>query len=81
MNQILPLAPGRIRELLGVYCEWIVLAGNSTWLSSSVSIQMTIDTYSHVARGIKQAVEQGIDSQVSPKQNDIYENEPVEKHY
>jgi len=42
---------------------------------------MTIDTYSHVARGIQQAVEQGIDSQVSPKQNDIYENEPVEKYY
>ena len=41
---------------------------------------MTIDTYSHLARGIQKAAEQGFDSLVSPKQNDIYENEPVEKH-
>ena len=41
---------------------------------------MTIDTYSHLARGIQKAAAEGIDGQVSPKQNDIYENEPVEKH-
>jgi len=45
------------------------------------SIQMTLDTYSHVARGIQKAAREGFDNLVSPKQNDIYENEPVEKHY
>jgi hypothetical protein len=42
---------------------------------------MIIDTYSHMAGGIQKAAEQGFDSLVSPKQNDIYENGPVEKHY
>ena len=81
MNQILPLDPVHIQELLGAYYEWIVLAGNSTWLSSHASIQITLDTYSHVAREIQKAAEEGFDGLVSPKQNDIYENEPVEKYY
>jgi len=45
------------------------------------SIQTTLDTYSHVARGIQKAGAEGFDSLLSRKQNDIYENEPVEKHY
>ncbi|MGA8849466.1 MAG: tyrosine-type recombinase/integrase [Dehalococcoidia bacterium] len=45
------------------------------------SIQMTLDTYSHVARGIQKTAAEGFDSLVSPKQNDIYESEPVQKHY
>ena len=44
-------------------------------------IQMTLDTYGHVARGIQKAAAESFDSLVSPKPNDTYENELVEKHY
>ena len=45
------------------------------------SIQMTIDTYSHVARGIQKAAAKSFDNLVSPKPNNTYESEIVEKHY
>ena len=45
------------------------------------SIQITLDTYSHVAPGLQKAAAESFDSLVAPKHNDIYENELVEKHY
>ena len=45
------------------------------------NIGITLDTYSHVARGIQKAAAESFDSLVSPKHNSIYENELVEKHY
>jgi integrase len=46
-----------------------------------VSIQITLDTYSHVAPGLQEAAAAQFDKLVSPKYNNTSENEPVEKHY
>jgi len=45
------------------------------------SIQITLDTYSHVAPGLQEAAATQFDKLVSPKYNNTSENEPVEKHY
>jgi len=45
------------------------------------SIQITLDTYSHVAPGLQQAAAEGFDKLVSPRYNDTGKKEPVEKHY
>ena len=42
------------------------------------SIQITLDTYSHVAPGLQEAAAEGFDKLVSPKYNDA---EAVENHY
>ncbi len=41
------------------------------------SIQITLDTYSHVAPGLQQAAAEGFDKMVLPKR----EREAVENHY
>ena len=45
------------------------------------SIQITLDTYSHVAPGLQEAAAESFDNLVSPKYNVTYENESVEEHY
>lgn len=45
------------------------------------SIQITLDTYSHVARGLQEAAAESFDKLVSPKYNDTCENELVKKPY
>jgi len=45
------------------------------------SIQITLDTYSHVAPGLQEAAAVRFEKLVSPRYNDTVENEPVEKHY
>ncbi len=45
------------------------------------SIQITLDTYSHVAPGLQQAAAEGFDKLMSPMYNDNSKNEPVENHY
>ena len=45
------------------------------------SIQITLDTYSHVAPGLQEAAAESFDKLVSPKYNDTCENELIEKHY
>jgi integrase len=45
------------------------------------SIQITLDTYSHVAPGLQQAAAEGFDKLVSPMYNNSSKNEPVENHY
>jgi integrase len=45
------------------------------------SIQMTLDTYSHVAPDLQEAATESFDKLVSPKYNDTLENEFIEKHY
>jgi len=45
------------------------------------SIQITLDTYSHVAPGLQEAAAAQFEKLVSPKYNNTSENEPVEKHY
>ena len=45
------------------------------------SIQITLDTYSHVAPGLQEAAAESFDNLVSPKYNDTCENELIEKHY
>jgi integrase len=45
------------------------------------SIQVTLDTYSHVAPGLQEAAPESFDKLMSPKYNVTYENEPVEEHY
>ena len=45
------------------------------------SIQMTLDTYSHMAREIQKAAAESFDSLVSPKSNGTYEKGLIEKHY
>ena len=45
------------------------------------SIQITLDTYSHVARGLQEAAAAQFDKLVSPRYNDSGNYEPVEKHY
>ena len=44
------------------------------------SIQITLDTYSHVAPGLQQAAAEGFDKLVSPMYNNSSKNEPVENH-
>lgn len=45
------------------------------------SIQVTLDTYSHVAPGLQEAAAESFDRLVSPRYNGVCEKEPVEKHY
>ena len=45
------------------------------------SIQITLDTYSHVAPGIQEAAAAQFDKLVSTRYNNTGENEPVEKYY
>jgi len=45
------------------------------------SIQITLDTYSHVAPGLQEAAAESFDKLVSPKYNYTLENELIEKHY
>ena len=45
------------------------------------SVQTTLYTDSHVARGLQEAAAKSFDNLVSPKYNITYENEPVEDHY
>jgi len=45
------------------------------------SMQITLDTYSHVAPGLQEAAAESFDRLVSSKYNDTCENELVEKHY
>ena len=45
------------------------------------SVQITLDTYSHVAPGLQEAAAESFDKLVSPKYNGICENEAVEKNY
>jgi len=45
------------------------------------SIQITLDTYSHVAPGLQEAAAESFDKLVSPKYNDTCENESVGRHY
>jgi len=43
------------------------------------SVQITLDTYSHVAPGLQEAAAESFDKLVSPKYNGVCENEGVEK--
>jgi len=45
------------------------------------SIQITLDTYSHVAPGLQEAAAESFDKLVSTKYNGKGEKEPVAKHY
>ena len=45
------------------------------------SIQITLDTYSHVSPGLPEAAAAQFDKLVSPKYTNTSENEPVEKLY
>ncbi|MFC1893934.1 tyrosine-type recombinase/integrase [Chloroflexota bacterium] len=45
------------------------------------SVQITLDTYSHVAPGLQEAAAAQFDKLVATKYNDTVENEAVEKHY
>ena len=45
------------------------------------SIQVTLDTYSHVAPGLQEAAAESFDRLVSPRYNGVCEKEPVEKRY
>jgi len=45
------------------------------------SIQITLDTYSHVAPGLQEAAAEGFDKLVSPKYNKTGQNEAVENYY
>ena len=45
------------------------------------SIQITLDTYSHVAPGLQEAAAEGFDKLVSPKYNESCQNEAVENYY
>ena len=47
----------------------------------NISIQTTLDTYSHVTPGLREATPESFDKLVSPKYNVTYENESVEEHY
>ena len=42
------------------------------------SVQITLDTYSHVAPGLQEAAAEGFDKLVSPKYNGVWEKEAVE---
>ena len=43
------------------------------------SVQITLDTYSHVAPGLQEAAAESFDKLVSPKYNGVYEKEAVER--
>jgi integrase len=45
------------------------------------SIQITLDTYSHVSPGLQEAAAAQFDKLVSPMYNNSSKNQPVEKHY
>ena len=45
------------------------------------SIQITLDTYSHVAPGLQEAAAESFDKLVSTKYNDTCENQSVGRHY
>jgi len=45
------------------------------------SVQITLDTYSHVAPGLQEAAAESFDKLVSAKYNGVWEEEPVGKHY
>ena len=45
------------------------------------SIQITLDTYSHIAPGLQEAAAAQFEKLVSPTYNNTGENELVEKHY
>jgi integrase len=45
------------------------------------SIQVTLDTYSHVAPGLQEAAAESFDRLVSPRYNGVCEKEGVETHY
>lgn len=45
------------------------------------NIQITLDTYSHVAPGLQQAAAEGFDKLVSLRYNGNGKNEAVEKRY
>ena len=45
------------------------------------SIQITLDTYSHVAPGLQEAAAESFDKLVSTKYNGKGEKEPVARHY
>lgn len=45
------------------------------------SIQITLDTYSHVAPGLQEAAAESFDKLVSPQYNEILENEVVGNNY
>ena len=45
------------------------------------SIQITLDTYSHVAPGLQEAAAESFDKLVSSKYNGLYEREAVENDY
>jgi integrase len=45
------------------------------------SIQITLDTYSHVAPGLQEAAAEGFDKLLSLKYNDSRQNEAIENHY
>ena len=42
------------------------------------SVQITLDTYSHVAPGLQEAAAESFDKLVSPKYNGVWEKEAVE---
>lgn len=45
------------------------------------SVQVTLDTYSHVAPGLQKAAVESFDKLVLPKYNDACEKEPTRRHY
>ena len=45
------------------------------------SIQVTLDTYSHVAPGLQRAAAESFDKLMSPEYNDTSENGVVQKNY
>ncbi len=45
------------------------------------SIQITLDTYSHVAPGLQEAAAESFDKLVWPQYNEAFEDEVAEKHY
>jgi integrase len=45
------------------------------------SIQITLDTYSHVAPGLQEAAAESFDKLVSPQYNEMAKNEVVGNNY
>jgi integrase len=45
------------------------------------SIQVTLDTYSHVAPGLQKAAAESFDKLISPQYNDTSENGVIPKNY
>jgi len=48
---------------------------------SHASIQITLDTYSHVAPGLQEAAAESFDKLVSPQYNEMAKNEVVGNNY